>query len=32
MSKTREVAANPAANLPSDRVPPTKTILEHYFK
>ena len=32
MSKTREVAANPVANLPSDRVPPTQTILEHYFK
>ena len=32
ISKIREVAANPAANLPTDRVPPTLTILEHYFK
>ena len=32
ISKTLEVAANPADNLPTDRVPPTQTILEHYFK
>ena len=30
--KTLEVAANPTANPPIDRLPPTPTILEHYFK
>ena len=32
ISKTIEKAANPTANPPTDRVPPTKTILEHYFQ
>ena len=32
ISNPRKVAANPAANPPTDQVLPAQTILEHYFK